>query len=78
MAVQNMILAATAEGLGTCPMGAPLEIKDEVNNFLNIKNIKLPEGSEIELLCAVVLGWPDHQPPKAPRQTDNRITWISE
>lgn len=78
MAVQNMILAATAEGLGTCPMGAPLEIKDEVNNFLNIKNIKLPEGSEIELLCAVVLGWPDHQPPKAPRQIDNRITWISE
>lgn len=78
MAVQNLILAAVAEGLGTCPMGAPLEIKNEVDHFLNIKSLKVPEGSEIELLCAVVLGWPDHEPPKAARQTEGRITWISE
>jgi nitroreductase len=78
MAVQNLILAATLEGLGTCPMGAPLEIKNEVDEFLNIKNIPIPAGSEIELLCAVVLGWPDHDPPKAPRQLEGRITWISE
>jgi len=76
MAVENMILAAVAEGLGTCPMGAPLEIKKEVDEFLNIKNIKLPEGSEIELLCGLVLGWPDHEPPKAPRQTEGRVHWL--
>lgn len=78
MAVQNLILAATAEGLGTCPMGAPLEIKEEVDAFLNIKNVQIPDGSQIELLCGVVVGWPDHEPPKAPRQLDGRITWISE
>jgi nitroreductase len=78
MAVENLILAAVAEGLGACPMGAPLEIKNEVDQFLNIKSTPVPEGSEIELLCAVVLGWPDHEPPKAARQTEGRITWISE
>ncbi len=76
MAVENMILAAVAEGLGTCPMGAPLEIKEDVNKFLNIDQLEIPNGSEIELLCAVVMGWPDHEPPKAPRQTENRITWL--
>jgi len=76
MAVQNMILAAVSEGLGTCPMGAPLEIKDDVYKFLGIKNIKVPEGSELELLCGLVLGYPDHEPPKAPRQTEGRVTYL--
>lgn len=76
MAVQNMILAAASEGLGTCPMGAPLEIKDEVDKFLDIKTYQKEESGEMELLCALVLGWPDHEPPKAPRQTENRIRWI--
>lgn len=76
MAVQNMILAAVSEGLGTCPMGAPLEIKDDVDEFLGIKNIKVPQGSELELLCGLVLGYPDHEPPKAPRQTEGRITYL--
>lgn len=76
MAVENMILAAISEGLGTCPMGAPLEIKNEVDEFLGIKNIKVPEGSELELLCGLVLGYPDHEPPKAPRQTEDRVTFL--
>lgn len=78
MAVQNMILAAEHEGLGTCPMGAPLEIKEEVDEFLNIKDFPIQEGEEMELLCALVLGYPDHEPPKAPRQTEGRVTWLSE
>lgn len=78
MAVQNMILAATAEGLGTCPMGAPLEIKDEVNKFLGVDVQKINGVEQLELLCALVLGWPDHQPPKAPRQTEGRIIRLSK
>ena len=77
MAVQNIILAAVSEGLGTCPMGAPLEIKAEVDKFLGIDNIAMPPDTELELLCALTLGYPDHEPPKAPRQRDNRITWLS-
>lgn len=76
MAVENMILAAVSEGLGTCAMGAPLEIKSEVDRFLGIDKIEAPPNSELELLCALVLGWPDHDPPKAPRQTEGRITWL--
>jgi nitroreductase len=76
MAVENMILAATAEGLGTCTMGAPLEIKSEVDKFLGVDKIGTPEGAQLELLCAVVMGWPDHEPPKAPRQLEGRITWL--
>ncbi len=76
MAAENMILAAVSEGLGTCSMGAPLEIKDDVDKFLGIQKIQIPEGSQLELLCAVVMGWPDHEPPKAPRQTEGRVTWL--
>jgi len=77
MALENMILAAVAEGLGTCPMGAPLEIKNEVDEFLEIDKYRKEETGEMELLCALVLGWPDHEPPKAPRQTERRIRFIS-
>jgi nitroreductase len=38
MAVENINLACVAEGLGCCTMGAPLEIQDEVNEFLTVKS----------------------------------------
>jgi nitroreductase len=71
MAVQNILLAAQAYGLATCPMGAPLEIKSEVDEFVGKEKI-----GTFELLCAITLGWPDHSPPAAPRQTEGRITWL--
>jgi nitroreductase len=71
MAVQNILLTAEAHGLGTCPMGAPLEIIDDVNEFIGRDRV---EG--LELLCSIVMGWPDHTPPPAPRQPEGRITWI--
>lgn len=76
MAVENMNLACIAEGLGCCTMGAPLEIKEDVDKFLGLE--KLPEYQEgkLELLCGIVLGWPDHDPPKAARQTGGRVTYL--
>lgn len=76
MAVENMNLACIAEGLGCCTMGAPLEIKEDVDRFLGLE--KLPEYQEgrLELLCGIVLGWPDHDPPKAARQFDGRVTYM--
>lgn len=76
MAVENMLLAALVEGLGTCAMGAPLEIKDEVDTFLGVKDLPEYKRGELELLCAVVMGYPDHEPPKASRQTEGRVTWL--
>lgn len=76
MAVENMNLAAVAEGLGSCTMGAPLEIRQEVDRFLGVDQLPEYKKGELELLCALVLGWPDHQPPKAPRQTAGRVTYF--
>jgi nitroreductase len=78
MAVENLNLAAVAEGLGACTMGAPLEIRAEVDAFLGVQELPEYKTGNLELLCAVVLGHPDHEPPKAPRQIENRIHWLSE
>lgn len=69
MAVQNLLLAAEAEGLGTCAMGSPLEVKEDVDRFLGVTD------TDLELICGITLGYPDHEPPAAPRKTD-RITWL--
>ena len=76
MAVENMNLACLVEGLGCCTMGAPHEIKKEVDEFLNVTEREDYKKGELELLCAMVLGYPDHNPPKAPRQKDDRIHWL--
>lgn len=76
MAVENMNLACLVEGLGCCTMGAPLEIKKDVDEFLGVVQLPEYQAGELELLCAVVMGYPDHQPPKAPRQTENRFHFL--
>lgn len=76
MAVQNINLACQIEGLGCCTMGAPLEIKDEVDQFLGVKNLPEYQNGQLELLCAIAIGYSDHNPPKAARQTENRLTWL--
>lgn len=76
MAVENMNLACFAEGLGCCTMGAPLEIKREVDEFVGVTTDEDYIEGKLELLCALVLGYPDHQPPKAPRQVEGRIKFL--
>ena len=76
MAVENMNLAALAEGLGSCTMGAPLEIKEEINCFTGVDQLPEFRSGNMELLCAFVLGYPDHNPPKAPRQIEDRVHWL--
>jgi nitroreductase len=76
MAVENMNLACFVEGLGCCTMGAPLEIKEEVDRFLGVDQLPEYQRGELELLCALVIGYPDHAPPKAARQSEGRITWL--
>jgi nitroreductase len=76
MAVENLNLAAVAEGLGSCTMGAPLEIKKDVDEFLGLTDLPEYQEGKLELLCGVALGWPDHDPPKAPRQIDQRFHWL--
>ncbi|MCX7978238.1 MAG: nitroreductase family protein [Bdellovibrionaceae bacterium] len=77
MAVENINLACVAYGLGCCTMGAPLEIKKEVDEFLGVTRFSEYQSGELELLCAIAIGYPDHDPPKAQRQLEGRIYWIS-
>ena len=70
MAVNNLMLAAVSLGLGTCPMGASLAIKEELAEFLGIGD------EDLQLVCAVVVGYPDHSPPGAQRQVEGRATWL--
>ena len=77
MAVENVNLACVVEGLGCCTMGAPLEIKAEINEFLGLKDNRDIQEGRLELLCGIVLGYPDHEPPKAKRQTEGRLTFLS-
>lgn len=76
MAVENINLAAVAEGLGTCTMGAPLEISKEVDEFLGVTQLPEYKAGELQLLCGLTLGYPAHDPPKAPRQMEGRIKWL--
>lgn len=76
MAVENINLACFAEGLGCCTMGAPLEIKEEIDRFVGADKLPEHKAGQLELLCAVVMGYPDHEPPKAPRQLEGRIVYL--
>lgn len=76
MAVENMNLACFAEGLGCCTMGAPLEIEKEIDQFLGVDQLDDHKAGHLKLLCGVVLGYPDHEPPKAPRQLEGRVTYL--
>lgn len=76
MAVENINLACLVEGLGCCTMGAPLEIKKEVDQFLGVDQLPEYKSGELELLCGLVIGVPDHEPPKAARQLEGRIHWL--
>ncbi len=67
IAVENMVLAAQAEGLGTCIMGSPLEVEKEVREFLGVSR------PDWKLVCGLTIGYPAHSPPVPPRQVEGRV-----
>ena len=71
IAVENMVLAAQHEGLGTCIMGSPLEVENEVREFLGVTR------PDWKLVCGLTIGYPAHSPPAPPRQTEGRITFLN-
>jgi len=70
LAVQNMVLAAEHEGLGTCIMGSPLEVEADIRKYLNVAR------SDWKLVCGLTIGYPAHAPPVPPRQTEGRVIWV--
>jgi nitroreductase len=66
-AVQNALLAATSEGLGTCWMTNPVHLKDEVDQVLGVEGM--------DLMAFVPIGYPGKEPPVPPRK-EGRVSWV--
>ena len=67
LAIQNLLLLAHKEGLGTCVLGRVEQKAEQVKKMLNIENK--------EFLCGIALGYFDKTPPSPPRR-DGRIHWL--
>jgi nitroreductase len=65
-AIQNLLLAAYAEGLGTCWMTGPLHVADQLNEFLGIQ--------DKTLVAVVPIGYPGESPP-TPKRKPNRVVY---
>ena len=66
-AVQNALLAATHEGLGTCWMTNPVHLKEDVNSVLGIEGM--------DLMAFVPIGYQGKEPPTPPRK-EGRVQWV--
>lgn len=67
LAAQNLMLAAHARGLSTCPMTGPVLLaQDKLRKYLNI------EG-ELDINMVIALGYPVDQPKKLPRKEISEI-----
>lgn len=66
-AIQNLLLAVHAEGLGACWMTGPVHVEKQINEFLGVND---------KVLAAVIpLGYPDESPP-APKRKPNRVMFV--
>ena len=69
-ALENLLLAATGEGLGACPFTFSYWVKDEL-----AKTLGLSEGHSVA--CVVAIGWPkdDETAPRTTRRSDVAV-WL--
>jgi nitroreductase len=66
-AIENALLAATYEGLGTCWMTNPVHLKGEVDRVLGIDGM--------DLVAFVPVGYAGKEPPTPPRK-EGRAKWV--
>ena len=68
-ALENLLLAASAEGLAACVVTSARWVTDELKEAMNV-------AAERDFVSLVALGYPaDSQPPRPPRRTDH-TDWI--
>ncbi|MBS7639643.1 nitroreductase family protein, partial [Candidatus Bathyarchaeota archaeon] len=68
-AVQNMLLAAYAQGLGTCWMGvADTPFEEPIKKLLGV-----PEN--LRVLCTISLGYPAEKPSKGREPLKRKVHW---
>jgi len=66
-AIQTLLLAAQARGLGSCWMGGPRFREAEISALVGME--------DATLVAVIPLGYPDESPKPAPRQP-NRVTYV--
>jgi len=71
MAGQNLMLAAHAEGLGSCCLTGPLAAELELKELLGL-------GRRRQIVCLIALGYPDESPdPPARKPVDQIVRYVS-
>lgn len=72
LAAQNLMLAAHARGLATCPMTGPVLLaQDGLRQYLNIR-------PECQINMVIALGYPAERPARLPRKDIDEILTIVE
>jgi nitroreductase len=73
LAAQNLMLAAHAMGLGTCPIGF-------ARPWFNLREIKEELGipETFTAVMPLVVGWPAVVPPAPPRHEPNIVRWLDD
>ncbi len=66
--IQNLLLAATAEGLGTCNITFGWWMRDELASAFNV-------GSGRSIVSIVTVGYPSDVPPVAPEHEADIADW---
>lgn len=64
-AIQNLLLVAYAEGLGSCWMTGPVVLAQEFNRALGVQHATL--------VAVIPMGYPDQNPPVPPRRPDRVV-----
>jgi nitroreductase len=67
--IQNLLLAATAEGLATCNVTFAWWVRDELAELFSV-------GDDREVVALVALGYPTPLPPVAPDRREDIADWL--
>lgn len=68
-AIENLLLAATAEGLEACNITFAWWVRDELAKLLGI-------GEDREVVAIIAVGLPGDMPPAAPPHDENVADWL--
>lgn len=67
-AVENLLLAATADGLGACNVTFGWWVRDELASAFNLESGR-------SVTTVIVVGWPSNVPPVAPVHGEDILDW---
>jgi nitroreductase len=68
MAMQNLLLAAVANGMVACPMSGPMIARPELEGILEI-------SSPWRLMALIPVGWPGPDQPPPPERKRHDLIW---